>query len=138
MATYSIQYFCLENPMDQGALRATVHGVTKNRTPLNTAQPCFPGVYNQREECREHISVHTESSSEDFSLVGESGTPRVLACWLGATGQSRGRSQSCHSSCRSEGHCPRSPEPTQEVSPGGALSRRPPGHPGDRGASRIS
>ena len=132
MATYSIQYFCLENPMDQGALRATVHGVTKNRTPLNTAQPCFPGVYNQREECREHISVHTESSSEDFSLVGESGTPRVL------TGQSWGRSQSCHSSCRSAGHCPRSPEPTQEVSPGGTLSRRPPGHPGDRGASRIS
>ena len=24
-----LQYFCLENPMDRGAWRATVHGVTK-------------------------------------------------------------------------------------------------------------
>ena len=29
------QYSCLENPMDRGAWRATVHGVTKNRTRLN-------------------------------------------------------------------------------------------------------
>ena len=27
-----LQYFCLENPMDRGAWRATVHGVTKNWT----------------------------------------------------------------------------------------------------------
>ena len=25
-----LQYYCLENPMDQGAWRATVHGVTKS------------------------------------------------------------------------------------------------------------
>ena len=29
-----IQYSCLENPMNSGALRATVHGVTKNRKQL--------------------------------------------------------------------------------------------------------
>ena len=27
-----LQYFCLENSMDRGAWRATVHGVTKNWT----------------------------------------------------------------------------------------------------------
>jgi len=27
-----LQYFCLENPMDRGACRATVHGVTKSQT----------------------------------------------------------------------------------------------------------
>ena len=27
-----LQYSCLENPMDRGAWRATVHGVIKNRT----------------------------------------------------------------------------------------------------------
>ena len=27
-----LQYFCLENPMDRGAWRATVHGVTKSQT----------------------------------------------------------------------------------------------------------
>ena len=28
-----LQYSCLENPMDRGAWRVTVHGVTKNWTP---------------------------------------------------------------------------------------------------------
>ena len=27
-----LQYSCLENPMDRGAWRATVHGITKSRT----------------------------------------------------------------------------------------------------------
>ena len=28
-----LRYSCLENPMDRGAWQATVHGVTKSRTP---------------------------------------------------------------------------------------------------------
>ena len=31
----SLQCSCLENPMDRGAWRATVHGVTKSRTQLS-------------------------------------------------------------------------------------------------------
>ena len=31
---YPLQYSCLENPMDRGAWRATVHGVAKSRTGL--------------------------------------------------------------------------------------------------------
>ena len=31
----SLQYSCLENPMDRGAWQATVHGVTKSRTRLS-------------------------------------------------------------------------------------------------------
>ena len=31
---YPLQYACLENPMDRGAWRATVHSVTKSRTRL--------------------------------------------------------------------------------------------------------
>ena len=31
-----LQYSCLENPMDRGAWRATVHGVTQRPTRLNT------------------------------------------------------------------------------------------------------
>ena len=30
-----LQYYCLENPMDRGAWRATVHGVTDSRTGLS-------------------------------------------------------------------------------------------------------
>ena len=32
---YPLQYSCLENFMDRGALRAAVHGVTKGWTRLN-------------------------------------------------------------------------------------------------------
>ena len=32
---YTLQYFCLENPKDRGAWRATVHGVAKSRTQLS-------------------------------------------------------------------------------------------------------
>ena len=31
-----LQYSCLENSMDRGAYRATVHGVTKSQTQQNT------------------------------------------------------------------------------------------------------
>ena len=30
-----LQYYCLENPMDRGAWKATAHGVAKSRTRLN-------------------------------------------------------------------------------------------------------
>ena len=33
-----LQYTCLENSMDRGPQRATVHGVTKSQTQLNTTQ----------------------------------------------------------------------------------------------------
>ena len=33
-----LHYFCLENSMDRGAWRATVHGATKNWTQLSAAQ----------------------------------------------------------------------------------------------------
>ena len=32
---YPLQYFCLENPMDRGAWRATVHGVTESQTQMS-------------------------------------------------------------------------------------------------------
>ena len=33
----TLQYSCLENPMDRGAWRATVHGVTKNQIGLSNS-----------------------------------------------------------------------------------------------------
>ena len=33
-----LQCACLENPMDRGAWRATVHGVAKSQTQLNTEE----------------------------------------------------------------------------------------------------
>ena len=42
----SLQYFCLENPMDRGAWWATVHGVTKRQARLSTQHrhPCLASV----------------------------------------------------------------------------------------------
>ena len=48
-----LQYSCLENPMDRGAWRATVHGVAKGQTQLNT-----------------HIHIHTPSPRDVSILPG--------------------------------------------------------------------
>ena len=37
----SLQYSCLENPMDRGALQAAVHGVSRVRHDLATKPPPF-------------------------------------------------------------------------------------------------
>ena len=39
---YPLQYFCLENPMDRGAWRATVHGVARVGHNLETKPPPPP------------------------------------------------------------------------------------------------
>ena len=42
---HPLQYSCLGNPMDRGAWRATVHGVTRVRHDLVTKPPP-PTTYN--------------------------------------------------------------------------------------------
>ena len=37
-----LQYSCLGNPMDRGAWRATIHGVTKSQTQLKQCTHCSP------------------------------------------------------------------------------------------------
>jgi len=51
-----LQYSCLENPMDGGAWRATVHGVAKSRTRLSdfTLTFHFPAL---EKEMATHSSV---------------------------------------------------------------------------------
>ena len=52
-----LQYSCLENPMDRGAWRATVHGVTESQTQLKRLSTCrifqgFPGgSYGKQSAC---------------------------------------------------------------------------------------
>ena len=41
----SLQYSCLENPMDKGAWQATVHRVTKSQTPLSNQHFHFHPEY---------------------------------------------------------------------------------------------
>ena len=75
-----LQYFCLENPMDGGAWRATVHGVAKSRTRLSNFtfmhwrrkwQPTpvlLPGESQGRRSlvgC--HLWGHTESDTTEVT-----------------------------------------------------------------------
>ena len=48
------EYSCLENPMDRGAWRATVHGITKSQTQLHRLT---------------HTHTHTHSYNSKLSLI---------------------------------------------------------------------
>ena len=72
-----LEYSCLENPMDRGAWRATVNGLTKNQTRLSTHvgtwPPCPPGSGAGRQGragrdpsglptlCRARLELHPQS-----------------------------------------------------------------------------
>ena len=59
MATH-FKYSCLENPMDGGAWRATVHGVTKSRTRLSDFTPtCMP--VGMMQDTHTHTHTHTRT-----------------------------------------------------------------------------
>ena len=61
----TLQYSCLENPTDRGALWATVHGVAKSLTLLKqlSMHSCMHGgnqlVFNRFKKCT-HVYIWTE------------------------------------------------------------------------------
>ena len=58
-----LQYSCLENPVDRGAWRATVYGVTESWTPLSEGLSTFAHVRGKRSGCSEwwNNTVHCNS-----------------------------------------------------------------------------
>ena len=59
-----LQYSCLENPMNGGAWRATVHRVTKSQTQLTTKLACTHGFRKQGTGTLESLSdFHRHHSS---------------------------------------------------------------------------
>ena len=81
-----LQYSCLENPMDRGAWRATVHGVEKNWTPLIThtslcltssgllwgrERDLFPLPSGPKGQKEDHLAGNTRW------VVGETFGPRI-------------------------------------------------------------
>ena len=71
-----LQYSCLENPMDRGAWRATVHGVTRSRTDwgTNTHHMCSSSVSKGKVK---YAHLHQISTCEQFPLSSGAG-PRSL------------------------------------------------------------
>ena len=56
-----LQYSCMENPMDRGAWRTTVHGVTKNQTQLSNWALYYVCIYTS-EPPGKHIYLHKWAS----------------------------------------------------------------------------
>ena len=65
---YSLQYSCLENPMDRGAWRATAHGVTKSLTRLSTHAGAHSGTCTQVSLERLQMLSSIESLNRGFLL----------------------------------------------------------------------
>ena len=86
-----LQYSCLENPMDRGAWRATVHGVTKSQTQLsNLAQHNIHGTIHLYlylfTEIYLFISIFTSLSLSIYILVSIyhlAVISSILFCFLG-------------------------------------------------------
>ena len=62
-----LQYSCLENPMDTGGWRATVHGATKNRTRLSEHARTREEVENEQRSWRhaaERLKLRTRGAEK--------------------------------------------------------------------------
>ena len=54
------QYSSLENPMERGAWRATIHGATKSQTRLSIETDRPRLCWEQRGTIHTHVNIHTE------------------------------------------------------------------------------
>ena len=77
-----LQYYCLENPMDRGAWKATVHGVAKSRTWLSDFTFTFTLVaFKQMLVLTlNFFQVQHCSVQSSCSVVSDSATPWTTAC----------------------------------------------------------
>ena len=70
-----LQYSCLGNPMDRGAWRATVHGVTKSWTRPSTRMSiplCRDHIWFTHPSVDSWALLHFRFSSVQFSSVAQS------------------------------------------------------------------
>ena len=84
-----LQYSCLGNPMDRGAWRATVYGVTKNRTWLSTHACLLFRSYTRAREDELRIWADQmndfrgfNDSRASFCSPAENRSPTESACFL--------------------------------------------------------
>ena len=81
----SLQYSCLENPMDRGAWRATVHGIARNLTHTHVlfVLSCVPPVTKRRK----HVEKLSCSLFAVIHLCCPAPQQEMMVwSWLGLTG----------------------------------------------------
>ena len=84
-----LQYSCLENPMDRGAWRATVHRVTKSQTQLK--QLSMHAHIHQYLEIKYHSTVQYSSDAQSCPTLMTLWTdPAKLLCPWDSPGKNTG------------------------------------------------
>ena len=63
------QYFCLKNPMDRGAWRATVHGVAKSQTQLSKLAHTRIHRSSRKGRCNQSLILLSNCSFYSYILV---------------------------------------------------------------------
>ena len=84
-----LQYACLENPIDRGVWRATVHGVTKVWTRLSAEElmllNCGVGQNSWESLGLQEIQLVPPKGDQSWVFIGrtdvEAKTPNTLATW---------------------------------------------------------
>ena len=79
-----LQYSCLENPMDRGAWRATVHGVAKCRTQLKRLSSRDATIRERSQEqggCVRHMNSGERRGSESLPVLREVHLGGFLPLW---------------------------------------------------------
>ena len=64
-----LQYSCLENPMDRGAWKATVHGMTKSKTGLKWFSMPAGRLHVCKQDTAEKELCRGHSLNTDFSWI---------------------------------------------------------------------
>ena len=63
-SAYPLQYSCLENSMDRGAWKATVHDVAESRTRLSTEHARIRCSWSSARHTQTHTHTHTHTLSQ--------------------------------------------------------------------------
>ena len=100
-----LQYSCLENPMERGAWRATVHGVTKSPTQLKRLS-----IHSGHRQIGNHIScsypnnlkLRLHPSSSRFMMWGQRPSPGNVS---ETARPSKGRTKTCKACPQSRPDC---------------------------------
>ena len=120
---HPLQCSCLENPMDRGAWRATVHGVAKSRTRLKWLST-HTHTHTSFQHKKERMCTMTNDLTSHLSLCSRPATPscnsphdcaltRLLKVWLAFLITSTNGSVSTRSPTRETDTISRGSAPTQ-------------------------
>ena len=74
----SLHYSCLENPMDRGAWRAMVHGVTKSRAQLKRPSRQMHDTYFGGNPINKRVKLKSECALKESKGIDQGSKSQLL------------------------------------------------------------